>query len=109
MKKVQLLSNTIYETLCVFRSLLSDPTHLVLVLERFDVAHELLERVLLLVEHQVLGELPVQPLHLLGHLLQNITLRARLLVERAHLLQEPESIGWMNGQLRNKKVNQHIS
>ena len=67
-------------------------TNLVLVLERFDVAHELLEGVLLPVEDEVLGELAVQLLHLLGHRLQNITLRPRLLAERPHLLKEPEII-----------------
>ena len=86
--------------------LLTDLTHLVLVLERLDVAHELFERVLLLVEDEVLGEGAVQLLHLLGHRLQNITLRAGLLAERTHLLQESgsESTGWLtNGQLRSEK------
>ena len=68
-------------------------TNLVLVLERFDVSHELLEGVLLPVEDEVLGELAVQLLHLLGHRLQNITLRPRLLAERTHLLKEPVIVG----------------
>jgi hypothetical protein len=64
-------------------------THLELVFKLFDVAHELFERVLLLVKDEVLGQLGVEVLHLLRHGREDVALGASLLAEVAHHVHEP--------------------